>query len=106
MQNRNSDKNKLAAAHAAQAVDLTLYNALRAVYIDESFCAQALTRALKGLGNMRAHPFVTSAFYGVLDNSVRLDKIISGLCEKTPDKNTQVVLKIGLFYCLYANMPN
>lgn len=106
MQNRNNDKNKLAAARVAEAVDKTLYNALRSVFIDEAFCAQALTRALKGLTNVRSHPFVTSAFYGVLDNNVRLDKIISGLCEKTPDKNTSVVLKMGLFYCLYADMPD
>lgn len=104
MQNRN-DKSKI-AVRAAEQVDKCLYNALRAVFIDEAFCAQALTKALKGLNNFRQHPFVTSAFYGVLDNNVRLEKIISALCDKAPDKNTAVVLKIGLFYCLYADMPS
>ena len=87
-------------------VDIALYNALRAVFIDEAFCAQALTKALKGLTNLRQHPFVTSAFYGVLDNNVRLEKIIKSLCDRAPDKNTSVVLKIGMFYCNYADMPS
>lgn len=87
-------------------VDLTLYNALRAVFIDEAYCAQALTKALKGLNNIRQHPFVTVAFYGVLDNNVRFDKIIAALCDKAPDKSSAVVLKIGLFYCRCADMPD
>lgn len=110
MQNRNdkyngSDKSK-ASVRAAEQVDKCLYNALRAVFVDEAFCAQALTKSLKGLNNIRQHPFVTSAFYGVLDNNVRLEKIISALCDRAPDKSTAVVLKIGLFYCLYADMPS
>lgn len=108
MQNRNynKDKARIGAAHAAEQVDLALYNALRAVFIDGAFCAQAITKALKGLNNLRQHPFVTSAFYGVLDNNVRLEKTIKGLCDKAPDKNSTVVLKIGLYYCKYADMPS
>lgn len=109
MQNRNSNNkniSKSGAAFAATMADRTLYNAVRSVFIDEAYCAQALTKALKGLNNVRSHPFVTSAFYGVLDNNIRLEKMISGLCEKAPDKNSSVVLKIGLFYCKYADMPS
>jgi len=110
VQHRNYRKtangNNNGAAHAAAMVDLTLYNALRAVFIEEAFCAQALTKALKGLNNIRSHPFVTVAFYGVLDNNVRFNKIIDSLCENAPDKNSAVVLKIGLFYCRYADMPD
>lgn len=105
MENRNNI-NKQSAARAAAMVDLALYNALRAVFTDEAFCAQALTKALKGISNARSHPFVTSAFYGVLDNNIRLEKAISGLCDRAPDKNSSVVLKIGLFYCNYADMPD
>ncbi|MCH5165172.1 MAG: methyltransferase domain-containing protein [Clostridiales bacterium] len=106
MQNRNtSDKAKAGASFAIEQVDRTLYNALRAVFIDGAYCAQALTKALKGLTNMRAHPFVTSAFYGVLDNNVRLEHVIGGLCDREPDKNSAVVLKIGIYYCNYADMP-
>ena len=86
--------------------DRALYNALRMVFIEGSYCAPAITRALKGFKNVRSHPFVTSAFYGVLDNNVRLEKLISELCEKRPDKNSVVVLKIGMYYCNYADMPS
>ena len=109
MQNRNfknNDKARSSAAHAAEQVDLALYNALRAVFIDGAFCAQAITKALKGLNNVRQHPFVTSSFYGVLDNNIRLETVIRGLCDKAPDKNSAVVLKIGLYYCRYADMPD
>lgn len=108
MQNRNNNGNtdKAAALRAAESVDRTLYNALHAVFVDGAFCAQALTKALKGLTNLRAHPFTTSAFYGVLDNNVRLEKIIDGLCDRPPDKNTRIVLKIGMFYLRYADMPD
>lgn len=109
MQNRNFNSKAKAqngAQYAASMVDLALYNALRGVFIDGAFCAQSLTKALRGLNNIRSHPFVTSAFYGVLDNNVRLEKIIGDLCEKAPDKNASVVLKIGLFYCLFADMPS
>ena len=85
--------------------DRVLYNALKSVFIDGAYCAPAITKALKGLNNKRSQPFVTSAFYGVLDNNVRLEKIIDGLCEKHPDKNSEVVLKIGIYYCNYADMP-
>lgn len=105
MATKLDERAKIGAANAALAVDRTLYNALRAVFVEQSYCAPALTKALKGLNITRSHPFVTSAFYGVLDNNVRLEKTIDGLCEKTPDKNSSVVLKIGLYYRLYADMP-
>ena len=37
---------------------------------------------------------------------MRLEKTIKGLCDKAPDKNSTVVLKIGLYYCKYADMPS
>lgn len=85
--------------------DRTLYNALKAVFVDGAYCAPAITKALKGLKNKRSQPFVTSAFYGVLDNNVRLEKTINALCERYPDKNSAVILKIGIYYCNYADMP-
>lgn len=104
MQNRRI-YNKKSTGSGCSTDDRTLYNALKAVFVDGAYCAPAITKALKGLKNMRSQPFVTSAFYGVLDNNVRLEKIISALCEKRPDKNTVVVLKIGIYYCNYADMP-
>lgn len=105
MQNNRKMPNKNASDNGLSA-DRALYNALRMVFIEGSYCAPAITRALKGFKNVRSHPFVTSAFYGVLDNNVRLEKLISELCEKRPDKNSVVVLKIGIYYCNYADMPS
>ncbi|MDE5592932.1 MAG: hypothetical protein K2I75_03260 [Clostridiales bacterium] len=104
MQNNRKDANK--NNDNGLSADRALYNALRMVFIEGSYCAPAITRALKGFKNLRSHPFVTSAFYGVLDNNVRLEKLISELCEKRPDKNSTVVLKIGMYYCNYADMPS
>lgn len=103
---RNVSADKNAEKAAALQVDRTLFTALKYVFIEGSYCAPAITKALKGLKNTRSHPFVTSAFYGVLDNNVRLEKIVKSLCDKYPDKNSAVVLKIGIYYCNYAQMPS
>lgn len=103
--NRNFHKKKLVGDNGLGA-DRALYNALRMVFIEGSYCAPAITKALKGFKNERQHPFVTSAFYGILDNNIRLEKMISALCERFPDKNTALVLKIGIYYCNYADMPS
>lgn len=104
MSNYKRQNDKAAAAHAAGMVDRAVFDALKAVFADGAFCAQAITKALKTVSNERAHAFVTSAFYGVLDNNVRLEKIIAGLCQKT-DKTASVVLKMGIYYLKYADMP-
>ncbi len=107
MQNKrfNNNRNDRSVGGSADD-DRTLYNALKAVFVDGAYCAPAITKALKGLKNKRSQPFVTSAFYGILDNNVRLEKCIASLCEKRPDKTSAVVLKIGMYYCNYADMPS
>lgn len=97
--------NTEAAAYADKLIDRAVYDALFDVFVNGAFCARALTAALKTLRDERSHAFVTSAFYGVLDKNVRLDKVIACLCDKPPQKAAAVVLKIGLFYVGYANMP-
>ena len=87
-------------------VDYSVYVGIRAVFIDGAFCQKAITDALKTVKDSRQHPFVTSAFYGILDKSVRLDKIISDLCDKKPSKEATLVLKIGLYYLGYADIPD
>ena len=87
-------------------VDRAVYDGIRAVFIDGAFCQKAVTDALKTVKDERQHPFVTSAFYGILDKNVRLDRIISDLCEKKPSKEAELVLKIGLYYLGYADIPD
>ncbi len=107
MQRNNSakGKNNNAAIDTAE-VDLAVYSAVESVFVSGAFCAKAITDALKTLKIDRARAFVTSAFYGVLDNNIRLEKIISSLCEKHPDPRSESVLKIGLYYIRYADMPD
>ena len=112
MENRNRKGN---VAHTAaergafnydKLIDKAVYDALAAVFIDGTYCQKAITDALKGLKDSRSHAFVTSAFYGVLDKNVRLEKLIDELCDKKPGKAPSVVLKIGLYYLGYADIPD
>lgn len=103
--NRKKLKNA-GAILADKLIDRAVYDALDAVFAKGAFCAKAITDALKTLKETRAHAFVTSAFYGVLDYNVRLEKLIRELCDKRPAQNAVTVLKIGLYYIGYADMPN
>lgn len=111
MENRSKTNKTHTAAergafHAAKLVDKAIFDALDSVFSDGAYCQKAITVALDGLKDERSHGFVTGAFYGILDKNVRLEKIISSLCEKAPGAAATVVLKIGLYYLGYADMPN
>ena len=103
MGNFNPKKN---AEPHGDNVDRAVYDGIRDVFIDGAFCQKAVTDALKTVKDSRQHPFVTSAFYGILDKSIRLDKIISDLCDKKPSKEAALVDKIGLYYLGYADSPD
>lgn len=98
-------KTNKGAVFADKVIDRAVYDALCDVFINGAYCARAITSALKTLKEKQSHAFVTSAFYGVLDKNVRLEKLISCLCERAPQKNTAVVLKMGFYYANYADMP-
>ncbi len=103
---QNSDRSKkLGAMYADRTIDRAVYDALYDVFIGGAYCARALTAVLKKMDDPRTHAFVTRAFYGVLDKNIRLEKIINGLCEKTPQKDAEIILKIGIYYIKYADMP-
>ncbi len=95
-----------AAAFADKKTDRAVYDALADVFINGAYCARALTAVFKKAPEPRTHAFITSAFYGVLDKNIRLEKIIRDLCERPPQKEAEVVLKIGLYYLEYADMPS
>lgn len=103
---RSDVKNKTPEAGFGDNVDRAVYDGIRAVFADGAFCQKAITDALKTIKDKRQHPFVTSAFYGILDKNVRLDKIISDLCDKKPSREAELVLKIGLYYLGYADIPD
>lgn len=84
--------------------DITLFDALSDVFVKDMYCAQALTSALANTPK-QAKPFITNAFYGVLDYNFKFDTVISALCERKPDMQSSIILKIGLYYLRYADMP-
>ncbi|MCH5162553.1 MAG: hypothetical protein J1G38_03590 [Clostridiales bacterium] len=94
------------AVYADKMTDKAVYDALCDVYIGGAYCARAITDAIKNLKEQRARAFVTSAFYGVLDKNVRLEKIIKELCDRPPQKNAEVLLKQGLYYVGYSDIPH
>ena len=107
MSNRNQHGiDKRGAFNADKIIDRAVYNALAAVFMDGAYCQKAITDAINSLKDKRSSAFVTSAFYGVLDNNIRLEKIIDGLCENKPGVAPSIVLKIGLYYLRYADMPD
>lgn len=109
MENRSRTERSAQARGAFAAdriVDRAVFNALYAVFYDGAYCQKALTDSLRTLKDDRSYGFVTSAFYGVLDNNIRLTKLIDGLCEKAPGVAPSTVLKIGLYYLGYADMPD
>lgn len=109
MENRNRTSKKSLDSGASvktARLDKALFTALYAVFGDGAYCQKAVTDALRMLGDERSAPFLTRAFYGVLDNNVRFEKIVSSLCEKKPETDASTVLKIGLFYLRYADMPD
>ncbi len=102
----NKNSSARGAAYADKQIDRAVYDALYDVFCEGAYCARAITAALKKLKDARSHPFVTSAFYGVLDKNIRLEKLISELCDRPPQKNAEVLLKMGLYYVAYADMPD
>ncbi len=99
-------ENKNRTVGLGDNVDRAVYDGIHAVFVGGAFCQKAITDALKTVKDKRQHPFVTSAFYGILDKNVRFGKIISDLCDKKPSKEAELVLKIGLYYLRFADIPD
>lgn len=71
---------------------------LKQVYGEKAFSAQALNKAL-ALCHARERALVTKLVYGVLDEDIRLQYLISKYVKKRPKGDTQIILKMGV-YCL------
>ena len=76
---------------------------LKQVYGEKAFSAQALNKAL-ALCHARERALVTRLVYGVLDEDIRLQYLISKYVKKRPKGDTLIILKMGV-YCLGLSMP-
>ena len=69
---------------------------LSEVYLDKKYVNVALT-------HIRTNPLTTKIIYGVIENEIQLEDIISQLVERQPDKRVKIILKIGIYLLLYTN---
>ena len=77
---------------------LKSFETLRSVYSDRAFSSIALNRTLAFCKN-QDKALITKIVYGVLDNDIKLDYILSKYVRKMPKGDTLLYLKIGA-YCL------
>ena len=69
------------------------------VYIDKKYVNVALT-------HIRTNPLTTKIVYGVIENEIQLEDIISQLVVKQPDKRIKIILKMGIYLLLHTdNIP-
>lgn len=69
------------------------------VYIDKKYVNVALT-------HIRTNPLTTKIVYGVIENEIQLEDIISQLVAKQPDKRIKIILKMGIYLLLHTdNIP-
>ena len=72
---------------------------LSEVYLDKKYVNVALA-------HIRTNPLTTKIIYGVIENEIQLEDIISQLVAKQPDKRIKIILKIGIYLLLYTdNIP-
>lgn len=72
---------------------------LSEVYLDKKYVNVALT-------HIRTNPLTTKIIYGVIENEIQLEDIISQLVAKQTDKRIKIILKIGIYLLLYTdNIP-
>lgn len=77
---------------------LRSYETLRQIYTERTFSSLALNKTLN-FCKPQDKALVTKIVYGVLDNDIKLEYIISRFVKKMPKGDTLLFLKIGA-YCL------
>lgn len=80
------------------AAFLKSYQTLKEVYSERAFSSIALNRVLCGC-TAKDKALVTKLVYGVLDNDVKLEYVLSKYVRKLPKGDTLLFLKMGA-YCL------
>ncbi|MCL2370138.1 MAG: methyltransferase domain-containing protein [Firmicutes bacterium] len=84
----------------------TIYDILKEVYVGGAYAGIALDNALKTIDDERDKAYITRVFYGVIEESVRSDYVISKLCAKKPKTAIVIILKIGLYCLNNMDMPD
>lgn len=82
---------------------LKSYQTLRQIYAERAFSSIALNKTLTYCKQQKA--LITKIVYGVLDNDVKLEYIISRHVKKMPKGDTLLFLKIGAYCLMDLSIP-
>jgi len=80
------------------------YKLLLEVYSEGGYSNIVLGKGLNSVEE-KDKPYITRLFYGVLENNIQFDYVISKLTEKKPKTSVLVIIKIGLYLLRYSNAP-
>ena len=83
---------------------LKSFEALSQVYTDKAFSSITLNRTLN-FCKQQDKALITKIVYGVLDNDIKLNYIISRYVKKMPKGDTLVFLKIGAYCLMELSLP-
>ena len=83
---------------------LKSFQTLRQVYDERAFSAIALNKTLANCKN-QDKALVTKIVYGVLDNDLRLEYVVSRYVRKMPKGDALLFLKIGVYCLMELSLP-
>ncbi len=83
---------------------LKSFTTLQQVYQERAFSSIALNKALN-FCKAQDKALITKIVYGVLDNDVKLDYVISKYVKKMPKGDTLLFLKIGTYCLMELSIP-
>ena len=83
---------------------LKSFEALTQVYAERAFSSLVLNRTLNA-SKLQDKALITKIVYGVLDNDIKLDYIISRHVKKMPKGDTLTFLKIGAYCLMDLSLP-
>ena len=83
---------------------LKSFEALTHIYAEKAFSSLALNRVLNTC-KQQDKALITKIVYGVLDNDIKLDYIISRHVKKMPKSDTLTFLKIGAYCLMDLSLP-
>lgn len=87
------------------AAFLKSYQILHDVYVDKAFSTIALNRALNGCA-AKDKALVTRLTYGVLDDDIKLEYVLSKYVRKMPKGDALIFLKMGAYCLMELSIPS
>ncbi len=73
------------------------YLVLKKVYVEKAYAGIELNKVIKLHKNEINTGLITKIVYGVIENDIYLDYVISKFVSKKPDESINIILKIGAF---------